>query len=329
MKLSKFREEVTWGEARLDEEAGVIRHVKILGEHSSNHRRYTKEAMAGATKLYEGMGVNLNHRFDGNHQVGDAFGRIVNVVFESSGLWGDLQYLKSHPYAPVFVELAKRMPEQVGLSHMAEGKAKQEGLDLVVEEIKRVRSVDIVRYPATTRGLFESADLTDEERQLAELRETVLGLVNDETLSLTELKEALMAEAEDKAAQEKAAAEKAAAEKAAAEKAAADAATQKAAESQQETTAKLAESVNEMRASLDRVSQQVTLLEACNAHGVVLTRLSEQQATDLRGKKTREEIDAFLTSLPEAAKNNFKPAMPTKATPSSYDEIRNRLAATR
>ena len=74
------------------------------------------------------------------------------------GVYGDLHYFRAHPAAEVIVEAAVRNPRRFGLSHHAEGAVVRQGGKLVVESIESVRSVDLVQNPATTNGLFESAD---------------------------------------------------------------------------------------------------------------------------------------------------------------------------
>jgi hypothetical protein len=54
------------------------------------------------------------------------------------------------------VEAAERMPEALGLSHNAEGKVSSKNGEVLVEEITRVRSVDLVSDPASTESLFEA-----------------------------------------------------------------------------------------------------------------------------------------------------------------------------
>ena len=162
--MTKLTEYVGWSEApTIDEEAGVIRGVKILGLESKNKRKYRKEAVANAIGMYEGLGVNLDHKDEKDRSVSEGFGRLVNVVMKDDGAYGDLEYLKAHRFAPSFVEAAKRMPEQLGLSHIAEGTTAKENGDEWVEEIAKVHWADIVRRPATTKGLFESDTPEEEE----------------------------------------------------------------------------------------------------------------------------------------------------------------------
>ena len=145
---------------RVDREAGVIHEVKILGRESKNGRTYSETALDQAAALYEGLGVNIDHP-DRNaaaaeRRVADGFGHLRNVKKTADGVYGDLVYLKSHALAEQVCETAERMPRQLGLSHNAEGYIVTRSGKTIVEGIERIRSVDVVRSPATNRGLFES-----------------------------------------------------------------------------------------------------------------------------------------------------------------------------
>ena len=52
---------------------------------------------------------------------------------------------------------AEHAPENVGFSHNVLARTARQGDGVVVEEITKVQSVDLVADPATTRGLFEAA----------------------------------------------------------------------------------------------------------------------------------------------------------------------------
>jgi hypothetical protein len=144
----------------VDHDAGVIRGVKVLGRQSRNGREYSDQALHDAARLYEGIGVNLNHADtrDGvrNRPVEAGFGWLAGVAVRSEGVFGDLHYFKSHPQAAVIVEAAERNPRRFGLSHNAEGRVAHQRGKNVVESIEHVRSVDLVQNPATNAGLFES-----------------------------------------------------------------------------------------------------------------------------------------------------------------------------
>lgn len=143
----------------VDESAGVLRGVKVLGLESRNGRRYMPEAVRSAAPLYEGAAVRVDHPDDPDAQrpVSSTIGWLRNIRFiEGRGLYGDLHVLTTHPLSKQLFEAARRNPRLLGLSHNATGDCDREGRTLVVRAITEVRSVDLVSDPATTRGLFES-----------------------------------------------------------------------------------------------------------------------------------------------------------------------------
>lgn len=141
--------------SRVDREAGVIKGVKLLGWTSQNGRTYDPAGVDPA--MYEGRAVNFNHhKGAGDRSVYDRFGRIANAVKRQDGLYGDLEYLRSHPYAESVAEAAERMPNVYGLSHTARGVEKRSLSGNTVEKVESVQSVDLVGDPATVAGLYES-----------------------------------------------------------------------------------------------------------------------------------------------------------------------------
>jgi hypothetical protein len=108
------------------------------------------------------VGVNVNHPVrtqpDTERRVEDRVGWLEQVHVKADGMYGNLNVLKSHPMANPLFEAAERNPRILGLSHNAAGRERRTGNVNIVEEIKRVRSVDIVTAPATTKGLFESKE---------------------------------------------------------------------------------------------------------------------------------------------------------------------------
>lgn len=144
--------------ARIDEEAGVIRGVKILGRVSANGREYTREAVRNAVAKYEGREVYVDHRKPGDDRSSyDKFGWFENVKPDSNDeLWGDFHYLKSHAMAAPTIEAARRRPQLFGFSHDAVGRVRPGSNNQIIESIDEVNSVDLVGSPATTNGLFEN-----------------------------------------------------------------------------------------------------------------------------------------------------------------------------
>lgn len=146
----------------VDRAAGVIRGVKVLGAISANGRIYAPQALAEAVKLYEGRPVNIDHIDGGRRSYRDRIGRIVGVRLDADGIYGDLVVNPKHPLAEQLFWDAEHCPENVGLSHDAEGRTRLSDGKVIVEAIKAVRSVDLVAEPATTKGLFEGLAAADE-----------------------------------------------------------------------------------------------------------------------------------------------------------------------
>ena len=149
--------------SQVDREAGVIRGVKVLGAESRNRRRYPQEVVARAKSLYEGCVVNFDHGpikdATGERSVGDRAGWLQDVrEAQDGGLTADLHLLLSDPRSGKVLEAAEKRPELFGLSHFADVKSRRQGGQEIVEEIYRVRSVDVVSDPASTKSLFESLE---------------------------------------------------------------------------------------------------------------------------------------------------------------------------
>lgn len=183
----------------VDEENAIIRNVRILGAQSANNREYSQQAQEDAVRLYDGADVFIDHRRRGD-QADRGLAEGVGVIqaprriAEKNEVRGDLHYFKHHPAASVIVERAQRFPRTFGLSHDAAGEIAggrgKNGGDLV-ERLVRVNSVDLVRKPATNKGLFEDERATtvrelatkhvglDEGKRLAALLEADGAMMAD------------------------------------------------------------------------------------------------------------------------------------------------------
>lgn len=164
----QLHEESRGATGRVDRTAGVIRGVKIIGRVSKNGREYTANALTEAVRLYEGRRVLVDHPSrqspDAERSVADHFGTLRNVRREGDGVFADLYYIRSHRMAEQIAEMAETQPNQLGLSHNAEGEVRQYKGRTIVEAITSVRSVDLVLQPATTAGLFESVETSRHPR---------------------------------------------------------------------------------------------------------------------------------------------------------------------
>jgi len=143
----------------VDEAAGVVRGVKILGTTSRNGRSYPPATLRAAVGKYEGMRVNIDHGRTGSEprSYASRIGRLANARIGEGGLFGDLHVNPKHPLGPQLLWDAAHSPGACGLSHNVEGRVVRKGDTDVVESIERVLSVDVVADPATTTGLYEAA----------------------------------------------------------------------------------------------------------------------------------------------------------------------------
>jgi hypothetical protein len=155
---------------RVDRQAGIIRGVKILGLQSRNGRQYLPEALTKAVPLYEGAKVNVNHPKGSPlapRDYQDRIGVIRGAALKpGEGLFGDLHFNPKHVLAEQLAWDAEHAPENVGFSHNVQARTSRRDDSLLVEEIVRVQSVDLVADPATTRGLYEQAQLPAEGTKL-------------------------------------------------------------------------------------------------------------------------------------------------------------------
>ena len=148
--------------SRIDEANRVIRGVKICGFKSRNGRTYPRELLKKSAGLYEDrpvyIGTGKSGALEHARREGRQFGRRVGVLrgvhLAEDGLRGDIHYDQAHPDAGRLVWYARNASRGVGLSHDAEGTC--EGG--TVTGLERVLAVELVDFPATNRGLFESDD---------------------------------------------------------------------------------------------------------------------------------------------------------------------------
>lgn len=168
---------------KVDRENKVIRGVKIISRESKNGRTYANEALEQARQLYEGSDVCVDHpREDDQHvarSMRDSFGILNNCRVLQDGVYGDLHYIESHPDSAPIVERAERFPRSFGLSHNAVGNVTpgKAGQPDMVESISYVESVDVVRKPATTRGLFEQVDPKKERRMTVPVKKKLKSIL--------------------------------------------------------------------------------------------------------------------------------------------------------
>jgi hypothetical protein len=142
----------------VDRENCTVRHVKLCGWTSLNNRQYDPDSCSRCAERYNGAFVNIDH---GRTDVAGRFGRVVGgtVVAKLDGLYGDVKYNPMKSITEEILWTIENDPTALGMSHDVDAKVQQrpDG-SMLVTEIVKVRSVDIVSEPATTKGLFESME---------------------------------------------------------------------------------------------------------------------------------------------------------------------------
>lgn len=167
------------GSDRIDETAGIVKGVKLLGLKSKNRRTYnTPGVRRTAVQMLENAPIYIDHpdmsSIRKTRPYRDKFGHVMpgTVSFvEGQGYFGDIRYNTSHHLASTFLFDVKHAPKTLGMSingDFRSGGTNPSG-DVVVEELLALRSVDLVTSPATTAGLFEHEE-EDMELTLDQLK---------------------------------------------------------------------------------------------------------------------------------------------------------------
>lgn len=129
-----------------------LENVHIAGHVSANGYSYAPTAYKNAIGLYENASVYLDHH---SYSVKDKFAWLENVRHDDkTGLWGDLVANEKHPFYDQFMWWAENKPSKIGLSQAVVVRVPFGTEE--ASEIVRVKRVDIVDDPATTKGLFEN-----------------------------------------------------------------------------------------------------------------------------------------------------------------------------
>ena len=158
------------GADRIDETAGIVKGVKLLGLKSKNRRSYnTPGVRRTAVKMLENAPIYIDHpdmtSIRKTRSYRDKFGHVMSgtVSFvEGQGYFGDIRYNTAHHLASTFLFDVKHAPKTLGMSingDFRSGGTNPSG-DVIVEELLALRSVDLVTSPATTQGLFEHEEET-------------------------------------------------------------------------------------------------------------------------------------------------------------------------
>jgi len=165
---STINYDVDFSEAVFKDDDNRIENVAFLGPVSKNGYSYLPEAMQKATPLFNGVQLYINHRTPeeektGRRDVMRLAGKGVNPRFVDGKIRGDAELLPDQ-WGQKFLNIARMMPDQAGLSQDARGRMRSENGKKFVEEITHVFSVDLVANPATTKGMYESETFLEKQK---------------------------------------------------------------------------------------------------------------------------------------------------------------------
>ena len=141
----------------VDRENHIVHGVKVLGFTSANGRIYDFAAVKEAIAKYEKAPVNKDHNME-EPSFSDRLGWLENVTLESDGLYADFHYNPHADGIESFLWFAEHNGlGDVGFSHLVSGKysVDPDGTERITR-IDKVKSVDLVANPATTKTIFES-----------------------------------------------------------------------------------------------------------------------------------------------------------------------------
>jgi hypothetical protein len=169
-----IREELARGAEsgrRVDRVNCIVYGVKVVHRKSVNTHNvpgaksseYTREALANAISLYEGLKVNVDHppkdRPGKERSAYDRIGKLKGVHIGGDGdLYGNLHLVRSHKMTASVMDSAETadLNDLFALSHNAVGKGKVINGVYTISEIPEVRSVDLVADGGTNVSLYES-----------------------------------------------------------------------------------------------------------------------------------------------------------------------------
>lgn len=141
----------------VDRNNSIVYGIKVLGFNSQNGRVYERKAIQEAIHLYNQCPVNKDHITDAP-SFSDRIGWLSSPRLEADGLYADFHYNPHAEGIESFLWFAENNGlGDIGFSHMVQGKwtLDPDGTERVVR-IDRVKSVDLVANPATTKTIFES-----------------------------------------------------------------------------------------------------------------------------------------------------------------------------
>ena len=180
---------------KIDAQDCIIRGVVVMevGEAKGHGVRLDTETLDGFMRLTANRADGIKVRFGNDHKAGveDTNGVLRNFRLENGGkVRADLHLLKSDDRNVKLLEMAATMPNEFGLSVVADAEREKDGKTFKSPlRFTQLDCVDIVSNPAATKGLFFSQHNNDTTM----LKEFAVMLGLPETATEQEVKVALEA----------------------------------------------------------------------------------------------------------------------------------------
>ena len=192
-----LRESVGSKPTKVDWSKGIIYGVKVLAEESRNGFIYPQSTRVKAHRILEGLRVNIDHLKSKNEKddilFTSWFGKLINVREGKAGTFADLKFNVKHLLAESICYAAEELDDTLGMSINGRGLPGGRTKDgkIIVGEITRLRSCDVVADPGSTVTLFESAMEPEELNPEMEAAKAHVNTVMMNAKTVEELKAAL------------------------------------------------------------------------------------------------------------------------------------------
>jgi hypothetical protein len=171
----------------LSAEDGVISGVCVMkvGEAKGHGVKLDKKTLETFLELTTSRPDGIGLRFGADHEAGaqDFAGTLRNFRIVNDALRADLHLLKSDGNFSKIIEMSQKMPNEFGLSVVADAEKDEKG-DKFKDPLRfvEINCVDIVTNPAATNGLF-----FDQTNNKSNMKNIALALGLPETATEAEI----------------------------------------------------------------------------------------------------------------------------------------------
>lgn len=170
MKKSAFEDFGPISVEAFNKEKSEVYNVAVLGKKSLNNRVFTEQAMMESVKLLENAKVFLGHRkeiapgkFSQAQDEKNYIGRLEGVYYEKDRVRAKKLRVINSEHKQFVFDLLENDPTSMGLSIDWVGTYEVKDGQEVITSFLGIRSADIVAFPATTKGFFESEQMKLED----------------------------------------------------------------------------------------------------------------------------------------------------------------------